>query len=104
MGRTVGQGDKALLDMDACGPEGLEMEAVAATFFQGATAGQLPDTHESEWSNVELTSADVCLFFSEGDQSETESSLEGTLSPSPPCEAKESHASQDFVIQVRAAP
>lgn len=113
--RKVGQGDKALLDMEACGPESIAMveQAVAANFLQSGIPNQFPDAHESEWSNVKLTSADVCLFFSEGDQffsegdqSETESSLEGTLSPSPPCEAKgskESQLSQDFVIQIRKA-
>ena len=107
--RKVGQGDKALLDVDACGPESIEMveQAVAANFLQSAIANQCPDVHESEWSNIKLTSADVCLFFSEGDQSEIESSLEGTLPSSlegtPPCEERTSQVSEDFVIQIREA-
>jgi hypothetical protein len=83
-GRKVGLGDKVLLDMDGPGPGDKEM-------MENAMVESLLDsTHGSdvcEWSNVKLTLDDVCLFFGEDHQSETDSCLEGTMSPSPPCEA-----------------
>ena len=87
--RKVGQGDKVLLDMDGPGPGDKEMmeEAMVESFLYYGSATHGSDV--GEWSSVKLTSDDVCLFFGEDDQSETESSLEGTLSPSPPCEGRE---------------
>jgi len=83
-GRKVGLGDKVLLDMDGPGPGDKEM-------MENAMVESLLDsTHGSdvcEWSNVKLTLDDVCLFFGEDHQSETDSCREGTMSPSPPCEA-----------------
>jgi hypothetical protein len=89
--RKVEQGDKVLLDMDGPEPGVKEMmeEAMVESFLDYGSAAHGSDV--CEWSNIKLTSDDVCLFFGEDDQSETESSLEGTLSPSPPCEGRESN-------------
>ena len=94
--RKVGQGDKALLDMEShvkFNPQMLE-EVMAESFLECAYMPYFADVHKVQWS----ASDDVSVIFQHDDEYETESSnyssmppFDGTsssVSPSPPCEDK----------------